>query len=265
MTMKREGPGLNGRCGLGRVTVVVGVTAVLLGSVSAWAQAGADTTRQAAVKTCTDGPVQTIYLSNVSQVNDANELVTAIRNMVRPDTRVYLVPSQNAILIRCSADEVAIAQKIVNDLDRPRKNYRLTYTLTEMDGGKRIGTQHFSLMAASGQRTTLKQGSKIPVVTGSFTSGTATTQTQNTYLDIGMNFDATPTEVAGGAMLKTKVEQSSIAEEKSGMGAQDPVVRQTVLEGTTMLALGKPLILGSIDLPGSTRHLDVEVMMEIAK
>jgi hypothetical protein len=26
--------------------------------------------------------------------------------------------------------------------------------------------------------------------------------------------------------------------------------------------LGKPLVLGSIDIPGSTRHLDVEVVME---
>jgi hypothetical protein len=26
---------------------------------------------------------------------------------------------------------------------------------------------------------------------------------------------------------------------------------------------GKPLVLGSMDIPGSTRHLDVEVVMEV--
>jgi hypothetical protein len=28
------------------------------------------------------------------------------------------------------------------------------------------------------------------------------------------------------------------------------------------LSLGKPLVLGSIDIPGSTRRLDIEVVME---
>jgi hypothetical protein len=46
------------------------------------------------------------------------------------------------------------------------------------------------------------------------------------------------------------------------VGAQEPVVRQTVLEGTSFLTPGKPLVLGSLDIPGSARHLDVEVVME---
>jgi hypothetical protein len=83
-----------------------------------------------------------------------------------------------------------------------------------------------------------------------------------TYLDVGMNFDATLDEFANGVRLRSKVEQSSIAEEKSSVGAQDPIVRQTVMEGTSFLAPGKPLILGSLDIPGSTRHLDIEVVME---
>jgi hypothetical protein len=65
--------------------------------------------------------------------------------------------------------------------------------------------------------------------------------------------------------LRTKVEQSSIAEQPSGIGSQDPVIRQTLIEGSSILTLGKPLSLGSIDIPGSTRHLDVEVMAETIK
>jgi hypothetical protein len=62
--------------------------------------------------------------------------------------------------------------------------------------------------------------------------------------------------------LYTKVEQSSLAEERSGMGTQDPILRQTDLEGTSILTQGKPLILGSMDIPSSTRRLDVDVVME---
>lgn len=47
--------------------------------------------------------------------------------------------------------------------------------------------------------------------------------------------------------------------------AQDPIVRQITLEGTSILTPGKPTILGSLDVPGTTRHLDVEVAMELVR
>jgi hypothetical protein len=141
------------------------------------------------------------------------------------------------------------------------KTYRLTYTLTETDGGKRVGTQHFAMIVVSGRKTVLKQGNRVPLVTGSVsTSGGAQTQVQ--YLDIGLNIDASIEESADGVKLNTQVEQSSIAEEKSGLGTQDPIVRQAKLEGTSILAAGKPLILGSMDIPGTARRLDIEVVME---
>ena len=208
-------------------------------------------------------PFETIYLKNVTQTTEANEIVTAVRNLVDPSVRIYLVPNQNAMVIRATPDQMAMAQKVVSDLDRPKSTYRLTYTITEIDGAKRVGSQRFAMIATEGQRTVMKQGSKVPIATGSYKAGgTTDTQTQFTYLDIGMNFDATLDQTANGAKLRTKVEQLSIAEENSGVGPQDPIVRQATLEGTTYLTLGKPQVLGSLDIPGSTRHLDVEVVME---
>lgn len=208
-------------------------------------------------------PFETIYLKNSTQQNDANEIVVAVRNMIDPSGKIYLVPSQNAITIRGTEEEIAMAKKIVSDLDRPKKTYRLTFTITEVDGGKRVAAQRFSMIVSEGERTTMKQGSKVPIATGDFKTNAAQgTQTQFTYLDIGMNFDATLDETATGGKLRAKVEQLSIAEENSGVGPQDPIVRQTALQGTTYLTLGKPQVLGSLDIPGSTRHLDVDVMME---
>jgi len=166
-------------------------------------------------------------------------------------------------VLRASAEEFTLAQKLITELDRPKKAYRLVYTITEMDGEKRVGVQHFSMIVVSGQRTVMKQGSRVPIATGSFSSPGATgAQTQFTYLDVGMNFDATLDEFANGVRLRTKVEQLGIAEQSSGVGVQDPVIRQNTLEGAAFLAVGKPLVLGSMDITGSTRHLDVEVVME---
>ena len=208
-------------------------------------------------------PVQTFYLANATQPNDGNEILVAIRNLLPPDVKTYLVPNQNAIMVRATPDELTLAQKIISDLDRAKKTYRLTFTTTETDGTKRIGVQHFAMVAAAGQRTVMKQGSKVPIATGSYNaSGNTGAQTQFTYIDVGMNFDVNLDELANGVRLRSKVEQLGVAEQSSGVGVQDPIIRQSLLEGTSFLTPGKPLVLGSIDIPGSTRHLDVEVVME---
>jgi type II secretory pathway component GspD/PulD (secretin) len=207
-------------------------------------------------------PVQMLPLTNVGQQNDANEIVTAIRNTLDPQAKVYLVPSRNVIVMRASPDDVAMAQKMINELDRPKKSYRLTYTITELDGGKRVGVQHYSMIVTDGQRSVMKQGNKVPIVTGSYNDKTSQTESQVTYIDVGMNFDATLDGYGNGGRLRTKVEQLGMVDEKSGVGPQDPIVRQSAMEGTVNLMPGKAVVLGSLDVPGSTRHLDVDVMME---
>src|SRR5580698_1271721 len=112
---------------------------------------------------------QTLYLTNLTQPNDATELVNDLRNML-PQAKLYYVPSQGAISLRGSAEEIALAQKILADLDKTKKIYRLTYTMTEKDGGKTIGVQHFSIVVASGSRTELKQGSRVPIAVGTKSS-----------------------------------------------------------------------------------------------
>jgi type II secretory pathway component GspD/PulD (secretin) len=243
--------------------VLGAILAVALLGPSAFGQtadaAAAEKAKQDAIyaKGADTRPFQTIYLTDSTQPNDANELTVALRNLLPPQVKIFLVPSQNAITMRGTPEEIALAQKIVNDLDRPRKSYRLTYSITELDGGKRVGVQHFSMIVTSGQRTQLKQGSRVPVVTGSDKG-----DSQVQYIDVGLNFDATLDQYANGARLSTKVEQTSVAEERSGVGPQDPVVRQTTLANTSFLLPGKPVVLGSLDVPGSTRHMDIDVMME---
>jgi type II secretory pathway component GspD/PulD (secretin) len=272
---------MNAKCdGRGRwemkfASGIFGVALVVaLSGQGAWAQAGENTSPDKVVTPFKQDtpparvdtrPVQTFYLGTSSQQNDSNEVLVAIRNILPPDVKVYLVPSQNAIVMRATPDELVLAQKLINDLDRPKKAYRLVYTITETDGDKRVGVQRFAMIVAAGQRTTLKEGSKVPIETGSFAANSSGTQTQMTYLDVGMNFDATLDEFANGVRLRSKVEQLSVAEQTSGVGSRDPVIRQSVLEGTSFLALSKPLVLGSMDIPGSTRRLDIEVVMELVR
>ncbi|HEV2575736.1 MAG TPA: hypothetical protein VGU25_00880 [Acidobacteriaceae bacterium] len=211
--------------------------------------------------------IKTYYLTNVTQQNDANEILIALRNVLSPRAKIFLVASQNAIVLDATPEDQATSQKVITALDRPHKAYRLTFTLAESDAGKRIGVQHFAMVVTSGQRTVVKQGSKIPVITGTYKAGTESPETQFQYLDIGMNFDATLEDSPSGLRLKTKVEQSAVgspSEYTNGSGplAQEPIIHQTSLEGSSIISLGKPLTLGSVDVAGSTRHIDIEVVAE---
>jgi hypothetical protein len=70
---------------------------------------------------------------------------------------------------------------------------------------------------------------------------------------------------ANGVEVTSRLDQSSVSEEESSVGKSDPVIRQATLENTALLTPGKPVMLGSLDIPGSTRHLDVEVVIEVVR
>jgi general secretion pathway protein D len=65
-----------------------------------------------------DLAVETFYLTNVTQQNDANEILVALRNLFDPSTKMFLIASQNAIVMRATPEELLLAEKIINDLDR---------------------------------------------------------------------------------------------------------------------------------------------------
>src|ERR1019366_7573027 len=64
--------------------------------------------------------VETFYLSNAWQQNDLNDVQTALRNVLGTNVKVFGVASQNAIVARGTPDELLLAQKLINDLDKPR-------------------------------------------------------------------------------------------------------------------------------------------------
>jgi hypothetical protein len=83
--------------------------------------------------------------------------------------------------------------------------------------------------------------------------------TQMQYLDVGVNIEASVI----GIGLRAKIEQTSVSDEKSNVGIQDPLVRQTTIEAASTFTPGKSVALGSIDIPGTARHQDIEVVVEL--
>ncbi len=63
--------------------------------------------------------IKTFYLSNLSQPTELQDIVNAMRTILEV-SRIQQLPSQGAIVVRGTPDQVALAQKLVDDLDKAK-------------------------------------------------------------------------------------------------------------------------------------------------
>lgn len=204
--------------------------------------------------------ITTFFLVNSSDANDLNNIQTSLRNMI-PRAKIFGDSSHYAITVRGTAEEIDAAQKLIAELDRPQKVYRLTYTITDIDAGKRAGAQHLVLLAIAGQRSTFKQGDRVPVTTAhSSERGSMSNEVQ--YVDTGITIEAMLSGAPDALSLHSRIVQSSQVDNQPANAARDPQFRQTALDESFQLTQGKPLLLGSFDSPGSARRQEIEVVAE---
>ena len=202
-----------------------------------------------------------VHLGNAATDEEANEVTTSIRNVIDPGTKIVLILVKHDLVLRGTTAQVDEASKLAAELDRPKKSYRLTYTLAEFDNGHRVGVQHFAMDIVVGQHVVLKQGNKVPTITGINTPD-STLPPSFTYIDVGVNFDSTLDQLGNGLRLRSKIDESTATDVVTVRNSSEPVIRQVTLEGTTAIVPGKPVNIGGIDIFGSTRHIDVEVIAE---
>jgi general secretion pathway protein D len=63
--------------------------------------------------------IKTFYLSNLSQPTELQDVVNALRQILEI-ARIQPLPSEGAIVLRGSPDQIALAQKLVSDLDKSK-------------------------------------------------------------------------------------------------------------------------------------------------
>ncbi|MBB5059859.1 general secretion pathway protein D [Granulicella aggregans] len=146
--------------------------------------------------------VQTFYLSNTSTANDATEVLTAIRNLLDPSVKIFLVATQNAIVMRATPDQLLLAQKLLNDLDRAKPEVVVDVAVLEVnrDRIRQLGIQLPQSFGASVTNTSTTSSSS----SSSTSSGTATTSgtTLNTLAHLtGNNVAVTIGSAEVDAML----------------------------------------------------------------
>ena len=63
--------------------------------------------------------IKTFYLSNLSQTTELQEVVNTLR-MILEISKIQPLPSQSAIVVRGTPDQIALAGKLVDDLDKAK-------------------------------------------------------------------------------------------------------------------------------------------------
>jgi type II secretory pathway component GspD/PulD (secretin) len=230
-------------------------------TVPASAQPQAATASNSETKAASE-TYRTLYLTNITRSTDAMSIVTDLRNLL-PKAKIYYVEPRNAISLLGSAEDLQLAEKVIADMSRSSNVYRLTYKITDLDQGQRVGSRQVSFIIACGKASSFKQGEKIPVVTGREGKDFSNEQVQ--YLDVGLNIDALLEGPSDDLRLWTKVEQSSVSADKSTIGVMDPLVDQTVLQGDLILKQGQSMVLGSLDGRGGMHHQEIEVSAELVQ
>lgn len=208
---------------------------------------------QSSPATDTEASFRLFPLHSITDINQAEDLQTTLRNLV-PRAKVYYVTSANAIAVTANSQQMQLIETIVADLDKARVMYRLTYTLTESGTGGETKTEHESVMLSASGETVLRQGVRVPLVTSTSAKGDQGTQVQ--YIDLGLRIDASLEGVGQGLRLHSTIERSSIADQKS-IVPPDPEIRQVKLDERSPLAEGKSISIGTLDLSDGKVEISV--------
>ena len=80
--------------------------------------------------------LKTFYLSNLSQPTELQDVVNAIRAVLDVQ-RVQQLLSQNALVVRGTPDQIALAQKLVDDLDKARPEVLIDVAVMQISKDKK--------------------------------------------------------------------------------------------------------------------------------
>jgi general secretion pathway protein D len=131
--------------------------------------------------------IRTFYLTNLSQPNELQDLVNILRTLL--DTqRLSQFASQQAIVVRGTPDQIALAEKLIDDLDKSRPEVVVDVVIMQVqrnklrDLGITPPTNVSVALVDNTSSTTSTSGSNVG--TG---NGSVTTTTGNTTGTINLN------------------------------------------------------------------------------
>src|SRR5438552_921741 len=130
--------------------------------------------------------IKTFYLANLSQPTELQDVVNALRQILEI-SRIQPLPSQGALVVRGTPDQIALAEKLVGDLDKARSEVIVDVAVMQVsrDKARTLGinppTSATVALQSNTSTTTTTTG------TGTSTGAAATSSTSGTANTINLN------------------------------------------------------------------------------
>ena len=142
--------------------------------------------------------------------------------------------------------------------DRDGSTFKVDFTIRDTgDAGGKTGRK-YSLLVNRGEKSTFKVGNRVPVASGS-QSGNAMTNTQFTYIDVGLNIDCRVAEVGSKLAIHADLDISTAVMPEKSNPLPNPTISSIRLNIDTTVAPGKPTVIASFDDPVTSRKFDIDV------
>jgi general secretion pathway protein D len=127
--------------------------------------------------------LKTFYLSNISQQTELQDIVNTLRTILELN-RVQQIASQGAIVVRGTPDQVALAEKLIGDIDKAKPEVIVDVAVMQVrrDKLRDLGIKPF---AGTSTVTIVPSGTTTSSTTGGTTTTTSPTLTLNTLKNLG--------------------------------------------------------------------------------
>src|SRR5437867_2759656 len=115
--------------------------------------------------------IKTFYLANLSQPTELQDVVNAMRTILEV-SRIQQLPSQGAIVVRGTPDQIALAQKLIEDLDKAKPEVIVEVAVMQVS---RDRIRNLGVSPPTSATVALQ--SNVTTTTNTGTTGTTTTPT----------------------------------------------------------------------------------------
>ena len=126
--------------------------------------------------------IKTFYLANLSQPTELQDVVNALRQILEI-SRIQPLPSQGALVVRGTPDQIALAEKLVGDLDKARPEVIVEVAIMQVSRDK---TRNLGISPPTSATVAL-QNNINTTTTSSSSSSTSSSSTSGTANQINLN------------------------------------------------------------------------------
>ena len=127
--------------------------------------------------------IKTFYLANLSQPTELQDVVNALRQILEI-SRIQPLPSQGALVVRGTPDQVALAEKLVSDLDKARPEVIVEVAIMQVSRDK---TRNLGISPPTSATVALQNNLSTTTTTGTTTSTGTSSTTSGTANQVNLN------------------------------------------------------------------------------